>query len=141
MYFFKCKLNIYKTVTPSKQMSVTDLSNTTMSVSNTSEPIFIKQNTATRREAGIYSECVSKVSKNKNPPKKKIKWEEKTYFLCCWSVQNHSTIKGYGGLIQRGGNISIIWWYFCHKMWHFLPDRAMVPQHATRPLDARSAGL
>lgn len=40
----------YKMVTPSKQTSVTDLSTTIISVSNTSEPICNRQNNATRRE-------------------------------------------------------------------------------------------
>lgn len=35
---------------PSKQMSVTDLSTTIIWVSNTSEPICIRQKTAARRE-------------------------------------------------------------------------------------------
>ena len=49
-------------VTPSKQMSVTDLSTTTISVSNTSEPICIRQNTATRREPTKRKECTEYVS-------------------------------------------------------------------------------
>lgn len=45
-------------VTPSKQMSVTDLSTTTICVSNTSEPIIIRQKTATRREPNKHKECI-----------------------------------------------------------------------------------
>lgn len=49
-------------VTPSKQMSVTDLSTTTICVSNTSVPICIRQNTATRREPNKRKGCTVCVS-------------------------------------------------------------------------------
>lgn len=48
----------YNIATPSKHTSVTDLSTTTISVSNTSEPICIRQKSATRREPNGIGEFV-----------------------------------------------------------------------------------
>lgn len=76
------KKNTNKMVTPSKQTSVTDLSTTTISVSNTSEPRCIIQNSAILREPDKFKEQRF----DKNPQRATNKnegraWEDKAGLL------------------------------------------------------------
>lgn len=60
-------INTHKMETPSKQISVIDLSTTIIWVSKTSEPICIRQKTATRREPKNNQEMRTIWYRSKNP--------------------------------------------------------------------------